>query len=60
MVGALLSVGNGKIESKDILWMLNNPSEQNWIQKCSTMNPEGLYLQSIRYATLNILRGPLS
>lgn len=60
MVGALVGVGRGAIGPKDILWMLQNPSEQNWNSKISALGPDGLYLKQINYSNVEVLRGYLS
>ncbi|ODM92469.1 Dual specificity protein phosphatase 19 [Orchesella cincta] len=39
MVGALVAVGRGIVNEKDIKWMLDNPSEKNWNPKIGTMGP---------------------
>lgn len=60
MVGALVGVGKGTIGPEDIKWMLNNPSEKNWLPTLCSMGPNGLYLKKINYQNLDVLRGYLS
>ncbi|CAL8096453.1 unnamed protein product [Orchesella dallaii] len=60
MVGALVALGRGKVNEKDILWMLENPGEQNWNPKISTLGPSGLFLKQVNYPNLEVLRGYLS
>jgi tRNA U38,U39,U40 pseudouridine synthase TruA len=60
MVGALLGVGKGQLQSKDILFMLQTPTEKSWNPRCAAAGSEGLFLKSVNYKDPIILRGYLS
>lgn len=60
MVGALISVGRGDISCEDILFMLRNPSEKSWNQKCQVAQADGLFLKSVNYGDVPIVRGAFS
>lgn len=60
MVGILLGVGRGIISSNDILQLLSNPNDSSWPGCISGSLPEGLFLKSVNYKHIDILRGPLS
>jgi tRNA U38,U39,U40 pseudouridine synthase TruA len=60
MVGALLGVASGVINTQDLLFMLENPSDQNWNPRVSTASADGLFLKSVNYINVPVLRGPLS
>lgn len=56
MVGALLGIGKGEITEKELKFMLENPSRQHWNNKCSMVSSYGLYLKSVNYQDIPILR----
>jgi tRNA U38,U39,U40 pseudouridine synthase TruA len=60
MIGVLLGVGRGTIESSIILNMLSSPKQRIWPPSISSTLAEGLFLKSVNYKNIDILRGPLS
>jgi len=57
MIGTVLAVGAGTIRSEEIIDMLQSPNPQNWNNRCASADPEGLFLKSIEYKNLEVLRG---
>ncbi|XP_065321656.1 tRNA pseudouridine synthase A-like [Gordionus sp. m RMFG-2023] len=49
MVGALLSLGIGKISIEDIRYMLDNPDIENWNPRILMAPANGLYLADVKY-----------
>ncbi|CAG7820436.1 unnamed protein product, partial [Allacma fusca] len=58
IVGSLISYGQGVISYEDILYMLKNPSPQNWNPKSVVASSHGLFLKSVNYKEIPVLRGP--
>lgn len=49
MVGALITLGLGKITEKDITVMLQVPSHHNWNPRVVPVPPNGLHLLNVEY-----------
>ena len=60
MVGILLSVGSGFIQPAVILNLLQNPKHDTWPPGVTAAVAEGLFLKSVNYKNMKVLRGYLS
>lgn len=49
MVGALITLGSGRITEKDITVMLQVPSHHNWNPCVTPVPPNGLHLLNVEY-----------
>jgi tRNA U38,U39,U40 pseudouridine synthase TruA len=49
MVGALISVAEGRTSVEDIRYMLENPSKHSWNNRIIVVPPYGLYLTDVEY-----------
>ncbi|KAG6448702.1 tRNA pseudouridine synthase-like 1 [Manduca sexta] len=58
MVGALISVGIGKLQPEDIKVMLQVPSKHSWYSFIQAGPPDGLYLCNVEYNPEDLIYNP--
>jgi tRNA U38,U39,U40 pseudouridine synthase TruA len=55
MVGALISVAEGRVSVEEIRYMLENPSKHSWNKRIIVVPPYGLYLMDVEYDPLEMV-----